>query len=91
MYEHQPNGKAITNNFAGDGLLVGKMGPSTLSYNYVDIDSFLKGVGSTNLVSPLPEVKSAIKELESLSIIDRIPLVMPAPMRIAKYQRPLLS
>ena len=91
MYEYQPNGKAITNNYAGDGLLVGKMGPSTLSYNYIDIDSYLKGVGSTNLVSPLPEVKPALKELESLSIIDRIPLVMPDPMRIIKHQRPLLS
>ena len=91
MYEHQPNGRAITNNFAGDGLLMGQMGPSTLSYNYVDIDSYLKGVGSTNLVSPLPEIKPALKELESLSIIDRIPLVMPDPMRIVKHQRPLLS
>jgi hypothetical protein len=91
MYEYQPNGRAITNNFAGDGLLMGQMGPSTLAYNYVDIDSYLKGVGSTNLVSPLPDVKPAIKELESLSIIDRIPLVMPDPMRIVKHQRPLLS
>jgi hypothetical protein len=91
MYEHQPNGKAITNNYAGDGLLVGNMGPSTLSYNYIDIDSCLKGVGSTNLVTPLPEVKPALKELESLSIINRIPLVMPDPMRIVKHQRPLLS
>jgi hypothetical protein len=91
MYEYQPNGRAITNNFAGDGLLMGQMGPSALSYNYVDIDSYLKGVGSTNLVSPLPEVKPALKELESLAIIDRIPLVMPDPMRIVKHQRPLLS
>jgi hypothetical protein len=91
MYEHQPNGKAITNNYAGDGLLVGNMGASTLSYNYIDIDSCLKGVGSTNLVTPLPEVKPALKELESLSIINRIPLVMPDPMRIVKHQRPLLS
>ena len=91
MYEYQPNSKAITNNFAGDGLLMGKMAPSSLSYNYIDIDSYLKGVGSTNLVSPQPEIKPSLKELESLSIINRIPLVMPDPMRIVKHQRPLLS
>jgi hypothetical protein len=91
MYEHQPNGKAITTHFAGDGLIMGQMGPATLSHNYADIDSYLKGIGSTNLVSPLPETKPALKELESLAIIDRIPLIMPDPMRIQKNQRPLLS
>ena len=90
-YENQGNGKAFTNNYAGDGLLVGKMGPSALSYNYTDIDSYLKGIGSTNLVSPMPETKPKLKELESLSVINRIPLVMPNPMKIVKYQRPLLS
>ena len=91
MYEHQGNGKASTNNYAGDGLLMGRMGPSTLSHNYADIDSYLKGIGSTNLVSPMPEIKPSLKELESLSIINRIPLVMPHPLRIIKHQRPLLS
>jgi hypothetical protein len=91
IYENQGNGKAFTNNHAGDGLLAGKMGPSSLSYNYTDIDSYLKGIGSTNLVSPMPEIKPKLKELESLSVINRIPLVMPNPMKIVKYQRPLLS
>lgn len=91
IYENQGNGKAFTNNHAGDGLLFGKMGPSSLSYNYTDIDSYLKGIGSTNLVSPMSEIKPKLKELESLSVINRIPLVMPNPMKIVKYQRPLLS
>lgn len=91
VYENQGNGKAITHNYAGDGLLMGRMAPSLLSYNYADIDSFLKGIGSTNLVTPMPETKPELKELESLSIINRIPLVMPDPMRIVKHQRPLLS
>jgi hypothetical protein len=91
IYEYQGNGKAFTNNYAGDGLLVGKMSPCSLSYNYTEIDSYLKGIGSTNLVSPMPEIKPKLKELESLSVINRIPLVMPNPMRIVEYQRPLLS
>lgn len=91
IYENQGNGRAFTNNYAGDGLLAGNMGSSVLSHNYTDIDSYLKGIGSTNLVSPMPEIKPKLKELESLSIINRIPLVMPNPMRIVKHQRPLLS
>jgi hypothetical protein len=90
-FENQGNGKAFTNNYSGDGLLMGQMGPSVLSHNYADIDSYLKGIGSTNLVSPLPQIKPEFKELESLSIIRRIPLVMPDPLRVTKYQRPLLS
>lgn len=91
IYENQGNGKAFTNHYAGDGLLVGKMSSSLLSHNYTEIDSYLKGIGSTNLVTPMPETIPKLKELESLSIINRIPLVMPNPMKIVKYQRPLLS
>jgi hypothetical protein len=90
-FRNQGNGQAFTNNYAGDGLLGGQMGPMVLSRNYVDIDSYLKGVGSTNLVTPLAPVQPQFKELESLSIIDRIPVLLPNPLRHDKYQRPLLS
>ena len=81
----------FTNHFAGDGLLGGQMGPLVLSRNFADIDSFLKGTGSTNLVSPQPEIRPQLKELDSLSIMDRIPVIIPAPLRHIKDQRPLLN
>jgi hypothetical protein len=90
-FRNQGNGQAFTNNYAGDGLLMGKMGPMVLSRNYVDIDSYLKGVGSTNLVTPVGPVQPQYKELESLAIIEKTPLIMPEPLRHIKYQRPLLS
>lgn len=89
-FANQGNGKAYLNYYAGDGLLMGKMGPSALSHNYVDIDSYLKGTGSTNLVTPLPTVEPSFKTLESLSIIDRIPVILPEPLRVNKNERPLL-
>jgi hypothetical protein len=89
-FEYQPNGKAYTNHYAGDGLLGGQMGPCTLSHNYADIDSYLKGIGSTNLVTPVPELKPKFKELDSLSIINKTPLFMPAPLKHDGNQRPLL-
>lgn len=90
MYKNQANGQAVTTNFAGDGLLAGKMGPMNLSRNFADIDSFLKGTGSTNLVNPMNPIEPQIKELESLSFMDRIPLIMPTPLRHDSQQRPLL-
>ena len=91
MYKNQGNGQAFTNHYAGDGLLGGQMGPMVLSRNFVDIDSFLKGTGSTNLVTPMAPVQPQYKELGSLAIIDRIPLILPEPMKVDKNQRPLLS
>ena len=89
-FANQGNGKAYTNNYAGDGLLMGKMGPAALSYNYIDIDSYLKGTGSTNLVASLAPVEPRFKELESLSIMNRLPVILPSPLQIDANQRPLL-
>jgi hypothetical protein len=90
MFRNQGNGQAITTNFAGDGLLMGQMGPMALSRNFADIDSFLKGTGSTNLVTPMAEIHPQIKEIESLAIFNKTPLLMPLPLRHIKDQRPLL-
>ena len=91
MYKNQGNGQAFTNHYAGDGLLGGQMGPMALSRNFADIDSFLKGTGSTNLVMPVSPIEPQFKELESLAIIDRIPFILPEPLKVDKNQRPLLS
>jgi len=91
MFRNQGNGQAFTNHLAGDGLLSGHMGPLALSRNFADIDSFLKGTGSTNLVTPTAPIQPQLKELESLAVMDRIPLIIPSPLRHVKDQRPLLS
>jgi hypothetical protein len=91
MFRNQGNGQAFNNHFAGDGLLGGRMGPLALSRNFADIDSYLKGTGSTNLVTPQPEIRPQLKELESLAIHDRIPLLIPAPLQHIQNQRPLLQ
>ena len=90
LFRNQGNGQAFTNHFAGDGLLMGHMGPMALSRNFADIDSYLKGTGSTNLVMPQPTIQPQLKELEPLASADRIPVILPAPLRHIKDQRPLV-
>jgi len=90
MYQNQGNGKAYSNHFAGDGLLPGRMGTMPLSHNFADIDSFLKGTGSTNLVNPMNPIEPQFKTLESLAIIDKIPVILPKPLTHELNQRPLL-
>ena len=90
LYKNQGNGQAYSSHFAGDGLLMGRMGSSALSYNPIDIESQLLGINSTNLVQPSFKCDPEIKSLESLSVIDRLPVLLPKKMNIEPNQRPLL-
>jgi hypothetical protein len=74
--------------FAGDGLLNGKVGPTELAHNSCDIESMLRGIGSTNLVNPNPEIVPEIRPLQSLSIIDRLHVAVPDPLVVEPNQRP---
>jgi hypothetical protein len=74
--------------FCGDGLVGGgKIGSSQLSNNYCDIESSLRGIGSTNLVNPMQAIQPDIKQLKSLSIIDKLPVVLPSSWVCEPNQR----
>ena len=77
--------------FPGNGLLTGRMGSNGLSHNSCDIESLLFGIGSSNLVNPLQTIRPQIKMLQSLSIIDRTPFMLPEPLVIAPNQRPTIT
>lgn len=74
---------------AGSGLIQGRVPDTELAGNPNDIESFLFGIGSTNLVNPQAPVKPDIKKLNTLSIVDRkVPLIMPRDLIIEGDQRP---
>lgn len=82
---------AISNNtmYAGNGLLQGRIPDTQLSSNPNDIESFLFGIGSTNLVVHQSPVQPEFKQLSELSIVDRrVPLIMPENLMIRTQQRP---
>jgi len=72
----------------GNNILTGRIAPENLSSNACDIESQLRGIGSTNLVNPQPEVVPEIKQLQSLNNGDKIPLVMPVEFTQEPFQRP---
>lgn len=86
-YIHSSYGIQDKTYFSGDGLIMGRIPSSQLSKNYTDIETNLFGIGSTNLVSPRPEITPKFKELKSLSIIDRLPVILPEPIVIEPNQR----
>lgn len=75
-------------NFAGNGLIMGRIGASKLSENSCDIESQLRGIGSTNLVNPQTEITPEINQLKSLNLITGIPLILPEPFVHDSQQRP---
>jgi hypothetical protein len=87
-YIHGPAGESTQTYFPGDGLVGGRFAPTLLSNNACDIESYLYGIGSTNLVNPLPELTPNIKSLQSLNIIQKTPLLFPNPLIVEPNQRP---
>lgn len=82
-------GRPVTSYLPGDGLLGGRVHCENFAQNSCDIESMLRGIGSTNLVTAQDPVKGELYRLKSLSVIDRIPLLVPAPLKIEPDQRPL--
>jgi len=73
--------------FAGDGLLFGRVGNDQLSNNAVEIETFLYGIGSNNLVNPKGPVVAEIKTLPSLDIFNKSPVILPKPLVTEPGQR----
>lgn len=84
---YEPYGVAKPQLLAGNGLLVGHMGKEAMAHNPEDIESYLFGIGSTNLVKPKAPVQPHYKHLDSLSVADRLPLIMPRPLTVEDNQR----
>jgi hypothetical protein len=74
--------------FPGNGLLHGRFASENLSNNSCDIESMLRGIGSTNLVAPIPETRPEIKLLKSLSVMDKTPVFLPDIFEHQPNQRP---
>jgi hypothetical protein len=86
---YAPYGRQVNTYYPGDGLLAGRVHHENFAKNSCDIESMLRGIGSTNLVQPQPQVNGELYNLKSLSVIDRIPLLIPAPLQVEPNQRPL--
>ena len=88
LYKNGANGYAYDTKLSGNGLNPGQLPWDTLSYNPADIESFLFGINSTNLVNPAPALTPEFKHLQSVDVFKSKPTIMPVPQAIPKYQRP---
>ena len=91
MYEHASYGSAYDTRTAGNGLNPGYVPWNKLSNNAPDIESFLFGIGSTNLVKPQEPLKPELKCLKSNNLYKMPDVYIPEPLVVSKTARPFLG
>jgi hypothetical protein len=87
-YQYSTYGQAYKPAIPCLGITPSHMPRDTLSHNPVDIESYLRGTGSTNLVNPQTPVNPEFKTVDTVSFFERIPLFVPQPLVILNNQRP---
>ncbi len=92
MYTLYPNsqyGAAYDTKLPGNGLNPGQIPGNKMSQNSPDIESFLFGINSTNLVTPAPTFVPQLTNLGSTNIFEKGVVYLPEPLVVEKNQRPL--
>ncbi len=87
-YKYSAYGQAYDSKLPGNGLNPGQMPWNVLSNNSADIESFLFGINSTNLVSPQPTLVPELNYLGQANIFKTAPVYMPTPLVVQNNQRP---
>jgi len=87
-YKYSQYGDAYNTKFPGLGLLPAQISWNQLSDNYADTESFLFGIGSTNLVKPKPCFTPEIKQLEVANIYEAPKIYLPEKFIVSREQRP---
>jgi hypothetical protein len=88
LYPNSQYGEAYFTRLPGDGVNPGQLPRDQLSRNPVEIESFLFGINSTNLVNPEPPLTPELKRLEIANFFQKEKVLMPEPLTVEKHQRP---
>lgn len=90
IYKHSAYGEAVDTKLPGNGLNPAQIPWNKLSHNAADIESFLFGINSTNLVKPQDPLVPELACLSSANIYETTPVYLPQAFVPLKNQRPNL-
>ena len=91
LYIHSSSGRPTTECIPSIGYCPSHLSRDALANNPIDIESQLRGIGSTNLETPCEEVVPSFRTLDFKEFFERQPyVVMPYPMIYETNQRPKL-
>ena len=88
LYPNSQYGAAYNTRLPGNGVNPGQIPWNQLSHNAVQIESFLLGINSTNLVNPQKPLVPELKTLETANFFEKGPILIPEPLVVQKNQRP---
>ena len=88
LYQNSQYGAAYDTKIAGNGLNPGQIPWNQMSSNAPDVESFLFGINSTNLVNPAPAFFPKLTTLDSSNLFIKTQTYIPEPLVIEKNQRP---
>lgn len=88
LYENSSYGSSYQTSIPELGYTPSKMSREAFSSNYIDIESELRGIGTSNLVTGYTNVVPNYKSIEFKPYFTTIPMIMPKPLVIEKNQRP---
>ena len=89
LYENSQYGTAYCTKLPGDGVNPAQMPANQLSRNAIDIETFLFGIGSTNLTEAQEKIlRPELNCLPSQNFFPKKPTIMPEPLVVEKFQRP---
>jgi len=88
LYQNSQYGTAYNTKMPGDGINPAQLPWNQLSNNAPDIESFLFGINSTNLVNPTTTFDPKLNKLDSINFFNKNNTIIPEPLVIEKNQRP---
>ena len=88
LYPNSQYGAAYNTRLPGNGLNPAQIPWNKMSYNAPDIESFLLGINSTNLVNPAPCFVPELAKIDSVNVFEKDPILIPEPLALEKNQRP---
>jgi hypothetical protein len=91
LYLHSSSGRPITECIPSIGYTPSHISRDALANNAIDIESQLRGIGSTNLETPCQQVIPSLRTLDLKEFFERQQsVIMPYPMVYENNQRPNL-
>ena len=87
-YQHSCFGAPYKSAIPEVGYTPSRMSCDEWSSNAIDIESELRGIGTTNLVNKYEKVVPEYKKVEFKPFFRHVPLIMPKPLVIENGQRP---
>lgn len=92
LYLHSSSGRPVTECIPSIGYSPSHISRDALSNNAIDIESQLRGIGSTNLETPCEVVVPSFRTLDFKDFFERQQaIVMPYPLVYETNQRPILG